>query len=61
MTPINNHTIDDGRLSSPQSQELVEAFAPIFRGRADVYGHLYDETDPKDAQYITEVDAGALG
>lgn len=60
MTLINNHTIDDGRLSSPQSQELVEAFAPIFRGRADVYGHLYDETDPKDVKYSTEKEAVTL-
>ena len=37
-----------------QSQGLVEAFAFLFRGRADVYGYLYDETDPDKPRYSTE-------
>ena len=41
-------------------QEVVEAFASLFRGRRDVYGHLYDETDPKDAKYSTEKEAVTL-
>jgi len=60
VTLIKNHIIDDGRLSSPQSQETVEAFASLFRGRADVYGHLYDESDPEDPKYITEKEAVTL-
>lgn len=45
-----SNTISGGR----QSQELVEAFASLFRGRTDVYGWLYDETGPDDHKYSTE-------
>lgn len=36
-----------------QSQELVEAFQSLFHGRTDVYGQLYDETNPDEPKYST--------
>ena len=57
---MGQHSADNGNSLSPQGQEPVKAFASLFRGRADVYGHLYDETDPKDPKYITEKEAVTL-
>ena len=54
MTPVHKDNINNSHSSSSQSQELVEAFAFLFRGRPDVYGRLYDETDPDNPKYSTE-------
>lgn len=35
------------------TQEVVEDFASLFQGRPDVCGHLYDESDPDNAKYVT--------
>jgi len=60
---LNHFSNGNGKRDQPKSQafrEVVEAFQSLFRGRADVYGHLYDETDPEDAKYITEKEAVTL-
>lgn len=51
---MNRDNNNNRHSSSSQGQETIEAFAALFRGRTDVYGYLYDETDPDKPRYSTE-------
>jgi len=61
MTPVNQDNIGNRSSSSPQGQETVKAFAALFRGRVDVRGELYDESNPDDPKYSTKIEPVTLG
>ena len=57
---MNQDNIGNRSSSSLQGQETVKAFAALFRGRADVRGELYDESNPDDPKYSTKTEPVTL-
>jgi hypothetical protein len=56
---INNNTLAEDK-GQAFDQEVVEAFQSLFRGRIDVRGELYDESNPDDPKYVTKAELVTL-
>ena len=57
--PKNNSIRDNSEIQA-LDQDIVEAFQSLFHGRCDVYGHLYDESDPDNVKYATVKESVSL-
>lgn len=57
MSTFNNTSTHS---QSQTFSELVEAFQSLFRGRTDVHGELYNESNPDEPKYSTKKDRVTL-